>query len=388
MEEKEWTDSLEAWISEINSLIGADDIANEEDSQTFPQMHRTITEEAIIEYARGIGDPNPLYNDREYAKGTQWGGMIAPQGRFIEYIAWTGSFPSGKLPRGVTRFYGGTKCDFYGVMRPGDEIYVKDNFLGIKEVKAEGKPYRLFTMESNRKYYNQRDELVCDSTGNTIITAKCPREGKKPAAGKSDTVPQKRRFTDDELNVIHSHYDDVLSGKNRRGALPLYWEDVVEGESVGTLIKGPLDIVDQVAFVIGTGQNPGASAVKWKALRTGRQLTDPETGDLVKRVAWHFSDNVARLAHLPFAMGFGSQNEAYICQLASDWMGDVGYIKHYECQHRRSVFLGDVVYVSGTVKRKYKEGDEYLVDLDISCANQDGVIVAPGSVTVKLPHKQ
>ena len=32
----------------------------------------------IMMFARAVGDPNPIYSDDEYAKGTEPGGIVAP----------------------------------------------------------------------------------------------------------------------------------------------------------------------------------------------------------------------------------------------------------------------------------------------------------------------
>lgn len=37
-----------------------------------------VEEGAILAFARAIGDPNPIYRDREYAAATKTGAMIAP----------------------------------------------------------------------------------------------------------------------------------------------------------------------------------------------------------------------------------------------------------------------------------------------------------------------
>ena len=38
----------------------------------------TLTQEVISQFARLIGDDNPLYHDEEYAKSTPYGGIVAP----------------------------------------------------------------------------------------------------------------------------------------------------------------------------------------------------------------------------------------------------------------------------------------------------------------------
>lgn len=384
---EEWNGQLEKWIEEINNLIGRTDLATPEDEESFPQTHNLCTEDAIINYAKGIGDTNPLYTDPEYAKKSCYGHMIAPQGRFLEYFGATGSFPMGNIPRGVNRLYGGTKYEFFRNMTPGDVISVKDEFLGLKEKKVENKPYRLFTMESKRDYLNGNGELICSTVGNLIITAKMPKEKSQDATKAEKEFPVRTPYEEAYLEQIRKHYDDLLEHKGIQGATPRYYEDVSVGENIGQLIKGPIDIIDQVSFSVATGNNPGAAAAKWRALRNDCIFKNKETGDYIKRIAWHFSDDVAHMAGLPFAMVFGAMNEANLGHLITNWMGDRGFIKHLECQHRGAAFVGDVLIVSGKVIEKYEEGNEGLVRLEINSTKSDGSVVTPGTAVVRLPKK-
>lgn len=43
-----------------------------------PTKPVTLTREIIQDYARAIGDLNPLYFDEEYARASRFGGLIAP----------------------------------------------------------------------------------------------------------------------------------------------------------------------------------------------------------------------------------------------------------------------------------------------------------------------
>lgn len=40
----------------------------------------TASEDRIRQWAEGIGDANPLYNDPQYGHATRWSGMVAPPG--------------------------------------------------------------------------------------------------------------------------------------------------------------------------------------------------------------------------------------------------------------------------------------------------------------------
>src|ERR1044072_3261526 len=105
----------------------------------------------IMLFARRAGDPNPIYSDEEYAKGTEVGGIIAPP-TFVQASAqfdpdyplrpkpgepWFGSGkePTG-LPRGGGRGSGGSgggggaglhaeqHFEYHRPLRPGDVLSV------------------------------------------------------------------------------------------------------------------------------------------------------------------------------------------------------------------------------------------------------------------------
>jgi acyl dehydratase len=49
--------------------------------------------------------------------------------------------------------------------------------------------------------------------------------------------------------------------------------------------------------------------------------------------------------------------------------------------------VGEAVVCSGTVKRKYQEGGENLVELEIQATHSKGIASGPGPVVVSLPSR-
>src|ERR1700722_11837047 len=47
-------------------------------NQPRPAHNREVTWDGSRHFANGYGDDNPLWCDPEYARGTRWGGLIAP----------------------------------------------------------------------------------------------------------------------------------------------------------------------------------------------------------------------------------------------------------------------------------------------------------------------
>lgn len=350
---------------------------------TFPVNEHLITEDFIKRYVFAIGDFNPLYRDVEYGKRSLYGSIIAPP-IFQAAAANSPTFPDKPQIPGLNSFYGGTENVMYKVIRPGDRLHVVSKYIGIEEKKDPGKPYRLFIPRGQKIVYNDRGELVGTSTGNEIWMAMPP--GSKKKTEKNLYADRKRpRYTAEELDAIHRFYDDEMEGKFRRGAEILYWEDVVEGEEIKPLIRGPLDVSDTVSWIVAAGYAI-AFGWKWRAMKgdLGRCLIDPDTGAPHNAIDWHYVDSMAQVAGLPYAHSIGRQNEAIVASAISNWMGDDGFVKRLYCAHRVTWFLGETITAKGKVKRKYVENNEHLVDLDAWTELPDGKKCTVGEATVKL----
>ena len=206
------------------------------------QNHRSVTEDLIRHFAYAVGDPNPLWRDPDYARGTRWGGIIAPpvfDCCIASICTAAGNAPDGGLScyRVSYLFAGGNKHEYFGVIRPGDEFRIVDKYLGVEEKAVKDKTYRLFLESGQRTYINQRDEVVAVAIGRGVGTGTPPWITGDDAALYRDR--KRHVFTKEELDAIHHQYDEQLEGKGRRGKEVLYWEDVAVGEELKPIAKGP-----------------------------------------------------------------------------------------------------------------------------------------------------
>jgi hypothetical protein len=130
---------------------------------SYPVSESDIRKWAIAVY---WGETPPrLYWDEEYAKGTRWGGIIAPQD--FNPFAWAVPMgavkPSGAVPGQETRKGGnvmnGGQADTYGVpMRPGDVITARTRLASWEE-RTGRNGLTLFTY-TETEWRNQNGELV------------------------------------------------------------------------------------------------------------------------------------------------------------------------------------------------------------------------------------
>jgi acyl dehydratase len=79
---------------------------------------------------------------------------------------------------------------------------------------------------------------------------------------------------------------------------------------------------------------------------------------------------------------------AFLATVMTGWAGDPGRLKKLNYAVKVMGFPGDTLIGKGTVVKKYRNGDENLVDCDIWVENQEGVKVSPGSATISLPSKE
>jgi acyl dehydratase len=143
----------------------------------------------IMMFARSIGDPNPIYEDEEYARGTEVGGIIAPP-TFMQASAqfdpeyrlrpkigeaW---FGSGKEPTGVSRTGGGgggsglhaeQHFEYHRPVHPGD-VLTTTTVPGKTWEKEGRRAGKLVFSETVVEYRNQRGELVVTARGVGVRT--------------------------------------------------------------------------------------------------------------------------------------------------------------------------------------------------------------------------
>lgn len=120
----------------------------------------TLTKQIIADFAKKIGETNPLYFDEDYAKTTPYGGIVAPPSiHILLMFACTGSTDWMRSPGTINA----GQSWYYNVpARPGDTIHMRGAALD-KFIKKD----RLFVIHEN-VFTNQKDEIVCTGRGWTI----------------------------------------------------------------------------------------------------------------------------------------------------------------------------------------------------------------------------
>ncbi len=389
----QWNRAVDDWVQRENKRIGQ--VYKPSVGMYPPKQeglivsecginNRVATPDLIMHYADAIGDTNPLWRSEDYAKTTQYGGIIAPP-RFLDCIAppygMGMGFPNFGVP-GMNPLNNGSKVVWFKTVHAGDEFSVLDRFLGVKELTKKERPMpRLFLFRGQRSYINQRNEVVAVAEGGAMVVGMGPEFQEK---ARSFEGIKRHKFTKEELEEIDRAYDE----EKRRGRDALFWEDVTEGEDLPPVVKGPFTVMDSIAFFHAIGYTT-AFKVNNMLVRENKDMAviDPETNVPTPAALIHVSDANARAQGVPYAACFSAQSEGNIAHMICNWMGDDGFLKMLDCQARRINIVGDLNWIKGNVVKKYVENGEHLVDLKVWAENQDGIIHMPATATVRLLSK-
>lgn len=359
-------------LAELRARIG---------TQLRPEEYiREATIDTITNFCNGIGDLNPLHRSREATKWSRYGDIVAPH-CFLYARTWPGRTRFGL--RGVHGFHAGNDFTFYKRVRIGDRIDALDRVVGVeeKESRFSGK---LVVTTVETTFWNQHGDEVARCQGwNTRHERSASRE-----KGKYSQTPARHEYDPAELARVEEL--QATEDERIRGGEPRYWEDVTVGDALDPVVRGPLTTTDITAFLVGCGRGKAHGAMLQEArAHSAHYFRNPDAGGALEYTGMgHQLERVAAQVGVPGAYDFGPQRVSWLGTFIEYWMGNDGMLKRLRGELRRFNVIGDTTYLNGKVTNKYFEGDEALVDIEITGANQRGETTIPGLATVRLPTKR
>jgi hypothetical protein len=165
------------------------------------------------------------------------------------------------------------------------------------------------------------------------------------------------------------------------------------GQEIKPLVKGPVTMTDEIAFLIGGGAPVPRLAANVAALRFYKRhpnwaFRDPTSCGLEPIYAVHYNREAARAQGLPYQYDVGFQRNSWQIHLITNWMGDKGWLKRSYCEFRRFVYFSDVVWLRGKITEKFVDDEnECCVKIETTATNQRGEEVMPGYAIVALPSR-
>ena len=171
------------------------------------QWNDFATQDAIRQFADGVGDDNPLWRDPQYASETRWGRILAPPSFLYSVDA---TIVAPKLP-GVQWIYAGTRWRWYDVIHVNEEFDVSVMFTKMEE--KVGKRFGLWVLQTGEITYRRSDgSLLCLAEGRV---ARTPRREKK----------QSKKSKHRHKQHPEAEYAPELTTEHRRGETVRVWEE-------------------------------------------------------------------------------------------------------------------------------------------------------------------
>ena len=138
----------------------------------------------------------------------------------------------------------------------------------------------------------------------------------------------------------------------------LYYEDVNVGSEITPLVKQP----------------------------TTRQLV-MWAGAVGDYLPIHYDKDFAQSRGLSGVIVHGQLVGAFLGQLMTDWIGEVGTLRKLSCSYKGMNYPGETLTGKGKVTKKYVQNGEHFVECRLWAENSKGEKTASGMAIVVLPSR-
>ncbi|MFQ5473729.1 MAG: MaoC family dehydratase N-terminal domain-containing protein [Dehalococcoidia bacterium] len=320
-----------------------------------------VNEYLIRHWCETLEDGNPLYHDEEFAKSQGFRSVIAPPATVMTTFSMPFRWPwppqSGEpdphihytikelldLPVGIIN---GIEVENHTPLQIGDRVSVSQKLVSISPWKktrvGEG---HFWTMD--RIYRNQHGEIV------TIERMTAFGYGRDEATGAA---------RDSSSGGWSPAVEEAIEGEKTGYQPPAYadryWEDVNEGDELPQLVM-PI------------------TTTRCAYLASATRDFSPQHSN--RDYAQGRSKARDVFVNTPFNIGM-------VSRFMTDWGGPRSIVRRVTISMRGQVCAGDDMIITGHVTRKYREGEEGRVDVEVSIATQDRP-VTPSNATIALPSR-
>jgi acyl dehydratase len=359
-----------------------------------PPHYRRPGADAFRHVARSYGDDNPLWCDPEYVATTRWKASIAPPPLIGgDSLIGEDSLTDAELARqdqlrgdplrGVHAFYAASAREWWAPLVADQRIWRRTALVDVVDRPSEfgGRAIQEWTAQG----FQTADGTLLGAQYRMMYRTE--REKARERKKYDDTVIEP--WDDAAIAELDARYE----AEGHRGAQPRWWEDVAVGDSIDTLVKGPLTVTDMICWHVGMGMGMYDVAPLRLGYLNRRRIPRfyhrDELGvpDVMQRVHW--DPEFARKSGNPTTFDYGRMRETWLIHACTDWMGDDAWLWRLRVEFRKFNYVGDVQWVEGDVVRHYiADGGRPAVDLDLRTRNQRGEITSPATATVLLPSRE
>jgi acyl dehydratase len=378
--------AAEATVSQLNAPTITDEMIDQARALVGVWLRRDVHWPAIAEPLSqhdirrwslySVGDDNPLFIDADYGKRTPWGSTIAPP-TFLYTIDTTIVAPA--LP-GIQWVYGAVRWEHFKPVRVGDRIAARARVIDVQEKSGRHAPR--FVVQTGEVIYTNQHDVVVSRAECDILRVPRARTG-EGLRGFESATRDRPHYTPEQIDEIR----DAYVNEERRGSEPRYWEDVAAGDELPRVIKGPLTLVDIMAFYAGRRSvyNPLKLAFLERERHPRNVYVSPQSGIPIHPAAGHFDVEIAKEIGFGTAYDQGWMRVNWLGHLVTNWCSDWGFVRRLDVRISIPNLVGDLTTYRGRVVRTYVEDGEHLVELECWGENQRGEKNTTGSAVVRLP---
>ena len=361
----------------------------------------------IRRWAQAMQNPNPLYYDEDYAAGSRFGRIVAPQSFVVATSdSGGGAAPAiqGHVPR-TSILFAGDEWWFHGPrVFPGDMIRQDRMFhdYKIRDTSFAGKS---LIGRGDTTYINGRGEIVARQR------ATCVRYGVDEATKRDqyagDSMPE---WTEELLaSVEHENTAWIqsfraLCHERRLGVTP---GDVLTRRALGPHSVRSM-VLEWSAFPVmvwnsfrqeqygfssteGADWSGDAGWIPELSRNPEGAKIDPGRGDpvLAGPALGHLVGSKAKLLGLPRGYGFGATMGTWMIDYVANWVGEWGELVYFKSAYRAPTFEGDVSYIDGKVTAVSLDNPRGLgqpvATVEVTMTNQLQKLIATGTAHVRMP---
>jgi acyl dehydratase len=368
------------------------------------QQHHPCSHTDIRRWVMAMDYPNPIHWDEDFARHSQFGGIVAPQSISVCLDCGHGVQPAcvGRIPDSHLIF-GGEEWWFYGCrVRPGDKLFQERRFHDYKVADTKFAGPTLFA-RGDTIHRNQHGTLVAKERATSIRYLVSEAEKRKMYDNQLGDI---KRWSHEELrNIDRIRHQWILS--NRLGVTP-HFEEVQVGDKLPRRVLGPHSLatfateyrafVDNMWGSYGWVAPPGvedpwinqdAGWVKGFELDDEAAKVDPRFRDglMMGPSRGHVDSAKAGEIGMARAYGYGATMGAWNTDYLAYWAGNDGLVRHTKAVFRGPAFEGDVTFFEGevTAKEPNSAWGTPLVTVKVTLTNQDGASVVESTNEVELP---
>ncbi len=364
---------FEDWKKKVGHIYTSEEQRARGPEYMKPYYNTEVTQDGIMHFVDGIGDLNPLYRDKEYAKKTKYGCLIAPP-NFAYSIVYV-QYPD-EWPVGVSLYYSGSEREWFRPFCEGDQITYRGMYPSDVQLKSSKFAGQKVVSYEKCEYYRQGGEQV----GAYMCYETMVEDHKTKEMSKYQDLAKIPEYSNEDIKKIYAAQDREVA----RGAEPRYWEDVKVGEELPPVVRGPFTSGEGVAWAIGCHGNVHPSD-RLQRLLAERDPGQRRSADRALKI--YTSERLIGRG-VPRNFAAGEQTEAWRNMVLTNWIGDDGFLWKSSTQIRGFNLVGDTTWCKGKVLKKYCDNGKYCVDIDCWCENQRAEVTIPGTATVILPSRE